>query len=91
MADRALKIGAFSACSNVTGICPPYHELARTMHRHGGLCFVDFAASAPYVDIDMHPAGDPLAILDAVYFSPHGGATDTVVRALNGRVSPGCG
>ena len=69
--DRPIKIGAFSACSNVTGICPPYYDLARTMHRHGGLCFVDFAASAPYVDIDMHPADDPLARLDAVYFSPH--------------------
>jgi selenocysteine lyase/cysteine desulfurase len=40
------------------------------MHSHGGLCFVDFAASAPYVDIDMHPA-DPLQKLDAIFFSPH--------------------
>ncbi len=49
-------IGAFTACSNVTGIEAPIHELARVMHRHGGLCFADYAASAPYVQIDMHPA-----------------------------------
>lgn len=53
--DRAIKIGSFTACSNVTGIQTPYHQLAKIMHKHGGLCFVDFAASAPYVKIDMHP------------------------------------
>ena len=46
---RALKIGAFTACSNVTGITTPYHALARVMHEAHGYCFVDFAASAPYV------------------------------------------
>jgi selenocysteine lyase/cysteine desulfurase len=40
------------------------------MHKHGGLCFVDFAASAPYVKIDMHPE-DPMEKLDAILFSPH--------------------
>lgn len=69
--DRRIKIGAFSACSNVTGLFPPYRELARIMHRHGGWAFIDFAASAPYVEIDMHPAGDPEGSLDAVFFSPH--------------------
>ncbi|MEZ4699366.1 MAG: aminotransferase class V-fold PLP-dependent enzyme [Rhodothermales bacterium] len=69
-ADRPLLIGSFTACSNVTGITTPYHELARIMHEHNGYCFVDFAASAPYVDIDMHPA-DPMEQLDAVFFSPH--------------------
>jgi selenocysteine lyase/cysteine desulfurase len=68
--DRPLKIGAFTACSNVTGVFTPYRELARIMHEHGGRCFVDFAASAPYVAIDMHP-DDAAARLDAVYFSPH--------------------
>ena len=68
--DRKFKIGAFTACSNVTGITTPYYELARIMHEFGGVCFVDFAASAPYVDIDMHPE-DPLEKLDAIYFSPH--------------------
>jgi len=69
--DRPVKIGAFSACSNVTGIFTPYHAMARLMHRAGGVALIDFAASAPYVDIDMHPAGDADAYLDAVLFSPH--------------------
>ena len=69
-ADRPLKIGAFTACSNVTGVVTPYYQLAKLMHQHGGVCFVDFAAAAPYVQIDMHPA-DPEMKLDAVYFSPH--------------------
>ncbi len=68
--DRLLKIGSFTACSNVTGIETPYYELARIMHRHGGYCFIDFACSAPYVDINMHPE-DPEEKLDAVLFSPH--------------------
>ncbi|WP_100658300.1 aminotransferase class V-fold PLP-dependent enzyme [Alteromonas flava] len=67
---RALKIGSFTACSNVTGICTDYHQLAKIMHQYGGLCFVDFACSAPYVSIDMHPT-DPLQKLDAIFFSPH--------------------
>jgi selenocysteine lyase/cysteine desulfurase len=44
--------------------------MARLMHEHGGLAFIDFAASAPYDDMDMHPA-DPMEKLDAVFFSPH--------------------
>ena len=67
---RTLKIGAFTACSNVSGIQPPVHALAKIMHENGGLCFVDYASSAPYVDIDMHPP-DPLEKLDAIFFSPH--------------------
>ncbi|WP_163410710.1 aminotransferase class V-fold PLP-dependent enzyme [Flavobacterium ajazii] len=69
-ADRSLKIGSFTACSNVTGIITSYHKLAKIMHQNGGLCFVDFAASAPYVKIDMHPE-DPEQKLDAIFFSPH--------------------
>lgn len=69
--DRTVKIGAFSACSNVTGIFTPYHAMARLMHRAGGIALIDFAASAPYVHIDMHPADDPEGYLDAVLFSPH--------------------
>lgn len=68
--ERPLKIGSFSACSNVTGIKTNYYDLAKIMHQYGGVCFVDFACSAPYVDIDMHPA-DPEMQLDAIFFSPH--------------------
>jgi len=68
--NRPLLIGSFSACSNVTGYFPPYYELAEIMHEYHGYCFVDFAASAPYVDIDMHPS-DKAHQLDAIFFSPH--------------------
>ncbi len=68
--NRKIKIGSFSACSNVTGIRNPYHELAKIMHQNGGYCFIDFAASAPYDKIDMHPK-DEDARLDVIFFSPH--------------------
>ena len=86
--DRSLKIGSFTACSNVTGIQTPYHQLAKLMHKHGGLCFVDFAASAPYVEINMHPE-DPLEKLDAIFFSPHkflGGPGTSGVLVFDSRV-----
>ena len=67
---RKHKFAAITSCSNVTGIITPYHEVARMIHGYGGYCFVDFAASAPYIHIDMHPA-DADAALDAIYFSPH--------------------
>ncbi|MGE5520404.1 MAG: aminotransferase class V-fold PLP-dependent enzyme, partial [Candidatus Dadabacteria bacterium] len=67
---RQHKIAAITGCSNVTGIQTPYHEVANMVHAYNGLCFVDFACSAPYVDIDMHPQ-DKSTALDAIYFSPH--------------------
>jgi len=67
---RKNKIAAITACSNVTGIDTPYHEIAKLIHQYGGLCFVDFACSAPYADINMH-RGENGAHLDAIYFSPH--------------------
>lgn len=68
--ERTTKIAAITSCSNVTGIKTPYHEIAKIMHRNGGLCFVDFACSAPYIEINMRPE-DPEECLDALYFSPH--------------------
>jgi len=68
--NREIKIGSFTAASNVTGIQPEYHKMAKMIHKSGGLCFVDFAAAAPYVKIDMHPA-DPEEKLDAIFYSPH--------------------
>jgi selenocysteine lyase/cysteine desulfurase len=68
--DYALKIASVIGGSNVTGIQTPYHDIAKVMHQHGGVCFVDFACSAPYVEIDMHPKDEEQA-LDAIFFSPH--------------------
>lgn len=68
--DRAYKIASITSCSNVTGIKTPYHQAAKLMHQHNGVCFVDFACSGPYVKIDMHPE-DSESYLDAIFFSPH--------------------
>lgn len=69
--DRTLKIASITGCSNVTGIRTPYHEVAKLVHQYNGVCFVDFACSAPYINIDMHPADNPEGYLDAIFFSPH--------------------
>ena len=76
MTRAPLKIGTFSAASNVTGILNDCHELARVLHRHGAWAFFDYAAAGPYVDIDMHPRRsdgslDEEAALDAVFLSVH--------------------
>ena len=68
--SRPLKIGSFSAASNVTGIITDTDAVSRLLHENGALAFWDYAASAPYVEINMHPA-DSLARKDAIYLSPH--------------------
>ncbi len=86
--DRKHRIASVSACSNVTGIQPPVHAIARIMHRAGGLCFADYACSAPYVKIDMHPE-DPDERFDAIFFSPHkflGGPGSSGVLVFNSKL-----
>lgn len=86
--DRQVKIAAVTSCSNVTGIVTPYHQIAAKMHQHGGLCFVDFACSAPYININMHPE-NPEEALDAIYFSPHkflGGPGTTGILIFNNKL-----
>ncbi|MBN2246223.1 MAG: aminotransferase class V-fold PLP-dependent enzyme [Candidatus Aminicenantes bacterium] len=67
-ADR-LKIGSFSAGSNITGIRTQVYDVARICHAHGALVFFDFAAVAPYVEINMNK--DEESYFDAIFFSPH--------------------
>lgn len=72
-ADRTLKIGSFSAASNVTGIISDWRSISLLLHRHGALSFWDFAAAAPYIEIRMGSAvqGPDKPYLDAVFLSPH--------------------
>ncbi|MCL7971729.1 MAG: aminotransferase class V-fold PLP-dependent enzyme [marine benthic group bacterium] len=74
-ADRPLKIGSFSAASNVTGITTPVSEVSVLLHRYGALALWDFAAAAPYVGIRMGTPGEPGYdsgdYKDAVFISPH--------------------
>lgn len=73
--DRKVKIGSFSAASNVTGIVSDVNRITITLHRHGALACWDYAAAGPYLPIDMNaqpavPDGH-LAYKDAVFVSPH--------------------
>jgi selenocysteine lyase/cysteine desulfurase len=70
-AHRPVRIGSFSAASNVTGIASDTASVTRLLHRHGALAFWDFAAAGPYVAIEASPPGDPEASFDAVFLSPH--------------------
>ncbi|MEC8111393.1 MAG: aminotransferase class V-fold PLP-dependent enzyme, partial [Pseudomonadota bacterium] len=65
--DRPLRIGSFSAASNVTGVRTDVPRVTSILKRYGALAFFDYAAAAPYTSIDMngHPS------LDAVFISPH--------------------
>lgn len=82
---RKFKFGSFTACSNVTGITVPYHQMAKVMHEYDGYCFVDFSASAPYVNMNMHPIEEG-EHLDAIFFAPHkflGGPGSTGILIFN--------
>ncbi|HEX6871829.1 MAG TPA: aminotransferase class V-fold PLP-dependent enzyme [Micromonosporaceae bacterium] len=70
---RPLRIGSFSAASNVTGIVTDTHAISDLLHRYGALSCWDFAAAAPYVEIEMHGrcTTHPEAYKDAVFISPH--------------------
>jgi selenocysteine lyase/cysteine desulfurase len=71
-ADRPVKIGSFSAASNVTGILSDTLAISELLHEHRALSFWDYAAAAPYVDLRMTAApGHPDSYKDAVFFSPH--------------------
>ena len=69
-ADRSLKIGSFSAASNVTGLKTDVDEVAALLHQFDALSFWDYAAAAPYVSIDMNPLNSACS-KDAVFLSPH--------------------
>jgi len=69
-ASRPLRIGAFSAASNVTGLLTDVGAVARILHAHGFVACVDYAAAGPYVPIDLHPA-DPAESLEAIFVSTH--------------------
>lgn len=90
------RIGSFSAASNVSGMRTPVHEVAKLLHTHGALACFDFAACAPYVEIDMNPAnvdtngdGPGDASLDAIFISPHkflGGPGSSGILIFNERL-----
>ncbi|MFK7828770.1 MAG: aminotransferase class V-fold PLP-dependent enzyme [Congregibacter sp.] len=66
--DRPMRIGSFSAASNVTGVLSDVSAITQLLKSHGALAFWDYAAAGPYVGIDMNRRG---AEIDAVFMSPH--------------------
>lgn len=81
-AGRPLKIGSFSAASNVTGIVSDTAAIAELLHEHGALSLWDFAAAAPYIDVEMGALPDrPMSYKDAVFISPH--------KFIGGPATPG--
>jgi selenocysteine lyase/cysteine desulfurase len=94
-ADRPLKIGSFSAASNVTGIVTDVDQVSILLHRHNALSCWDYAAAGPYLRIDMNASPDVpdghLAYKDAVFISPHkfvgGPGTPGVLVAKRGLLS----
>lgn len=83
------RIGSFSAASNVTGLISPVHKIAALLHKHDALALFDYAASAPYVEINMQPddaTAENNICLDAIFISAHkflGGPGSTGVLVFN--------
>lgn len=81
-ADRPVRIGSFSAASNVTGVLTDTTSICRLLREHGALSVWDYAAAGPYVPITM-------ADKDAIFLSPHkfvGGPQTPGVLVVNRHV-----
>ena len=71
-ADAPLKIAAFSAASNVTGVRTDLRAIARLVHAQGGWCVADFAAAAPYIPVRLSASENGADDrIDAAFLSPH--------------------
>lgn len=84
--DR-LKVGSFSAASNVTGIITPVYEIAEILHTNNALACFDFAACAPYIEINMNKSNKEY--FDAIYLAPHkflGGPGSSGILVINERI-----
>lgn len=87
-----MRIGSFSAASNVTGLRSPVTEIAELLHRHDAVACFDYAASGPYVEIDMNPPRGPNGedrSIDALFLSPHkflGGPGSSGLLVFNERL-----
>lgn len=86
-----LRIGSFSAASNVTGLRSEVRRISSLLHAYGAIACFDYAACAPYVEIDMNPEpeGDEDPSIDAIFVSPHkflGGPGSSGVLVFNERI-----
>jgi selenocysteine lyase/cysteine desulfurase len=66
------------------------YEIARICHRHDTPVFFDFAAIAPYEEINMNRDGE--SYFDAIFLSPHkflGGPGSSGILVFNKKIYPG--
>ena len=89
--ENRLRIGSFSAASNVTGLRSNVRDISSLLHKYDAIACFDYAACAPYVDIDMNPEpqGDEDPSIDAIFISPHkflGGPGSSGVLVFNERI-----
>ena len=89
--QKRLRIGSFSSASNVTGMRSDVRRIASLLHAYDALACFDYAACAPYVEIDMNPEpiGDGDPSIDAIFVSPHkflGGPGSSGVLVFNERI-----
>ena len=75
-AVRPLRVGAFSAASNVSGALTDVDAVTALLHSHNALAIWDYASAAPHAPVCMNPpaaaaAHASLLAKDAVFFSPH--------------------
>lgn len=89
--QQRLRIGSFSSASNVTGMRSDVRRIASLLHAYDALACFDYAACAPYVEIDMNPAptGDEDPSIDAIFVSPHkflGGPGSSGILVFNQRI-----
>ena len=52
--ESYIKMGSFTAASNITGKYLDVDKYSILMHKYNGLAFFDFAAAAPYIKMDMN-------------------------------------
>jgi len=98
-AKDAMVLGAFSAASNITGICSDVVTVTKLLKRHGAISVWDYAGGGPYIPISMSPASG--AEIDAIITSPHkfiggpGASGVMIIRrdviAINHPTAPGGG
>ena len=55
--NNYIKIGSFTAASNITGLLLDVDMISILMHKYNGFAFFDYASGSPYLHIDMN---DPL-------------------------------
>ena len=80
---RKVKVGSFSAASNVTGVITDTDAVTSLLHNYGALSLWDYAAAAPYLAVNCAGVKDfkTNTRKDAVFLSPH--------KFLGGPETPG--